>query len=30
APDAVPSPMPSSGSATLHLRPTLAMKATMH
>jgi len=30
APEAVPSPVPPSGSASLHLRPTLAMEATMH
>ena len=30
APEAVPSPVPSSGSASLHLRPTLAMQAIMH
>ena len=30
APQAVPSPVPSSGSATLHLQPTLAMEAIMH
>jgi hypothetical protein len=30
APEAVPSPVPSSGSASLHLRPTLAMEMTMH
>ncbi|MBA3669611.1 MAG: integrase catalytic subunit, partial [Sphingomonas sp.] len=27
---AVPSPVPSSGSASLHLRPTLAMEVIMH
>ncbi|WP_293879742.1 integrase catalytic subunit, partial [Sphingomonas sp.] len=30
APEAAPSPLPPSGFATLHLRPTLAMEATMH
>jgi putative transposase len=30
APEAVPSPVPPSGSATLHLRPALAMEARMH
>ncbi len=30
APEAVPSPVPPSGSASLHLRPTLAMPAIMH
>ena len=30
APEAVPSPVPPSGSAMLHLRPTLAMEAIMH
>ena len=30
APEAAPSPVPSSGSATLHLRPTLAMEVIMH
>ena len=30
APGAAPSPVPSSGSATLHLRPTLAMEVIMH
>jgi transposase InsO family protein len=30
APEAVPSPVPPSGSASLHLRPTLAMEARMH
>ena len=30
APEAVPSPVPPSGSASLHLRPTLAMGVTMH
>jgi len=30
APEAVPSPGPPSGSATLHLRPALAMEARMH
>lgn len=30
APEAVPSPVSPSGSASLHLRPTLAMEASMH
>ena len=30
APEAVPSPVSPSGSASLHLRPTLAMEARMH
>ena len=30
APQAVPSPVSTSGSASLHLRPTLAMEAIMH
>jgi putative transposase len=30
APEAVPSPVPPSGSASLHLRSTLAMEVTMH
>ena len=30
APEGVPSPVPPSGSASLHLRPTLAMEVTMH
>ncbi|MFC4194732.1 integrase catalytic subunit, partial [Novosphingobium lubricantis] len=30
APEAVPSPVLPSGSASLHLRPTLAMEARMH
>jgi putative transposase len=30
APEAAPSPVPPSGSATLHLRPTLAREAVMH
>lgn len=30
APDAVPSPVPPSGSATLHLRSALVMEAQMH
>jgi len=30
APEAVPSPVPPSGSNTLHLRATLAMEVTMH
>lgn len=30
APEAVPSPVPSSGSASLHLRATLAIEAIMH
>ena len=30
APEAVPSPVPPYGSATLHLRPTLAMEVIMH
>ena len=30
APEAVPSPLPPSGSASLHLRATLAMEVTMH
>jgi len=30
APEAVPSPVPPSGSATLHLRPALEMEMTMH
>ena len=30
APEAVPSPVLPSGSASLHLRPTLAMEASMH
>ncbi|MEI6641994.1 MAG: IS3 family transposase [Novosphingobium sp.] len=30
APEAVPSPVPPSGSASLHLRATLAMEVTMH
>ncbi len=30
APEAAPSPVPPSGYATLHLRPTLAMEAQMH
>jgi transposase InsO family protein len=30
APEAVPWPVPSSGSASLHLRPTLAKEAIMH
>ena len=30
APEAVPWPVPSSGSASLHLRPALAKKAIMH
>ncbi|MEO6247604.1 MAG: integrase catalytic subunit, partial [Sphingomicrobium sp.] len=29
-PEAVPSPVLPSGSATLHLRTTLAMEAVMH
>ena len=28
--EAVPSPVSPSGSASLHLRPTLAMEASMH
>ena len=30
APEAAPSPVPPSGSASLHLRSTLAMEASMH
>ena len=30
APETGPSPVSPSGSASLHLRPTLAMEATMH
>jgi putative transposase len=30
APEAVPSPVPPYGSASLHLRPTLAMEAIIH
>ena len=30
APEAIPSPVPPSGSAALHLRPTLVMEVTMH
>ena len=30
APEAVPSPVLAAGSASLHLRPTLAMDASMH
>ncbi|MCA0211468.1 MAG: IS3 family transposase [Proteobacteria bacterium] len=30
APEAVPSPVSPAGSASLHLRPTLAMEASMH
>ena len=30
APEAVPSPVSPSGSASRHLRPTLAMEASMH
>ena len=30
APEAGPSPVPPSGSATLHLRPALVMEVTMH
>ncbi|WP_144036679.1 integrase catalytic subunit, partial [Sphingopyxis witflariensis] len=30
APEAVPSPVLPSGSASLHLRPTLAREASMH
>ena len=30
APEAVPSPVSPEGSASLHLRPTLAMEASMH
>ncbi|MDZ3832220.1 MAG: integrase catalytic subunit, partial [Sphingopyxis sp.] len=29
-PEAVPSPVSPAGSASLHLRPTLAMDASMH
>jgi putative transposase len=30
APEAAPSPLPASGSATLHLQPPMAKEATMH
>ena len=30
APEAVPSPVSPESSASLHLRPTLAMEASMH
>jgi hypothetical protein len=30
APEATPWPVPSSGSASLHLRPALAKEVTMH
>ncbi len=30
APDAVTPPLPTSGSASLHLRPTMAAETTMH